>query len=132
MKKLFLLVLCVFFTHTTFGQNKQEALRILSNNVDSTYFDESGSRWFEFTLPILRAYKVNDLLLSDTTLTNCNLIKGQKEYKKYVKANYPDLPFTKQEKKVIGHLDCECDGYLIMMWMYNEHAFGMMTTITRE
>jgi hypothetical protein len=127
-----LLLILSFFTINLFGQQKLEALRIISNNVDSTYFDENGSRWFEFTLPILRAYKVNDLLLSDTTLTNCYLIKGNKDYKKYVKANYPGLPFTKEDKKVIGHLDCECYDYIIMMWMYNDYAFGMMTIITTD
>jgi hypothetical protein len=35
----------------------------------------------------------------------------------------------KGDKKVFGHLDCECDNYLILMWMYDDYAFGMIATM---
>jgi hypothetical protein len=38
----------------------------------------------------------------------------------------------KNDKKVYGHLDCECDGYLIMMWMYPDYAFGMIAKQNTE
>jgi hypothetical protein len=132
MKKLFLLVVCLFLTHTTFGQSKNQALHIIFQNIDTTYFDESGTRWQEFSLLPSRAFRVNDLFEADTTLKDCFVIKGSKEYRKYVKENYPSLKMTKNDKRVYGHLDCDCDNYIILMWMYPDYAFGMIATQTME
>jgi hypothetical protein len=125
-------VVCVFFSHTTFAQQKNQALQIIFQNVDTSYFDENGTRWQEFSLLPSRAFKVNDLLESDTTLKDCYVIKGGKNYRKYVKENYPYIRLKKNDKKVYGHLDCECDGYLIMMWMYPDYAFGMIAKQNTE
>ena len=132
MKKLFLLMVCMFFTHTTFAQQKNQAVHIILQNVDTTYFDENGTRWQEFSLIPSKAFKVNDLFEADTTLKDCYVIKGAKNYRKYVKENYPDVKLSKTDKKVYGHLDCECDGYLIMMWMYPDYSFGMITNLSTE
>ena len=132
MKKLFLLVVCLFLTHTTFAQSKNQALHIIFQNIDTTYFDESGTRWQEFSLLPSRAFRVNDLLEADTTLKECFVIKGNKNYIKYVKENYPDIKISKNDKRVYGHLDCECDNYIILMWMYPDYAFGMVATQTME
>jgi len=132
MKKLFLLFVCVFFTHTTFAQSKNQALHIIFQNVDTTYFDESGTRWQEFSLLPSKAFMVNDLLEDDTTLKDCFVIKGNKNYIKHVKENYPDIKISKTDRKVYGHLDCECDNYFILMWMYPDYAFGMVATSTLE
>ena len=132
MKKLFLLMVCVFLTHTTFAQSKNQALHIIFQNVDTTYFDESGTRWQEFSLLPSRAFRVNDLLEADTTSKDCFVIKGKKNYIKYVKENYPDIKISKNDRKVYGHLDCECDNYIILMWMYPDYAFGMVATQTME
>jgi hypothetical protein len=132
MKKLFLLVVCLLLTHTTFGQSKNQALHIIFQNIDTTYFDESGTRWQEFSLLPSRAFRVNDLLEADTTLKECFVIKGNKNYIKYVKENYPDIKISKNDRKVYGHLDCECDNYIILMWMYPDYAFGMIATQTME
>jgi hypothetical protein len=132
MKKLFLLVVCLFLTHTTFAQSKNQALHIIFQNIDTTYFDESGTRWQEFSLLPSRAFRVNDLLEADTTLKECFVIKGNKNYIKYVKENYPDIKISKNDRKVYGHLDCECDNYIILMWMYPDYAFGMVATQTME
>ena len=132
MKKLFLLMVCVFLTHTTFAQSKNQALHIIFQNVDTTYFDESGTRWQEFSLLPSRAFRVNDLLDADTTLKDCFVIKGNKNYIKYVKENYPDIKIKKNDRKIYGQLDCECDNYIILMWMYPDYAFGMVATSTLE
>jgi hypothetical protein len=132
VKKLFLLVVCVFLTHTTFAQSKNQALHIIFQNVDTTYFDESGTRWQEFSLLPSRSFRVNDLLEADTTLKDCFVIKGSKNYIKYVKENYPDIKIKKNDRKVYGHLDCECGNYIILMWMYPDYAFGMVATSTLE
>jgi hypothetical protein len=128
MKKL-LLILGFIFSVGAFAQQKNQALHIIFQNVDTTYFDESGIRWQEFSMPLHRAFKVNDLFEGDTTLKECFVIKGSKEYKKYVKETYPDMKPGKGDKKVFGHLDCECDNYLILMWMYDDYAFGMIATM---
>jgi hypothetical protein len=132
VKKLFLLVVCLFLTHTTFAQSKNQALHIIFQNIDTTYFDEGGTRWQEFSLLPSRAFRVNDLLEADTTLKECFVIKGNKNYIKYVKENYPDIKISKNDRKVYGHLDCECDNYIILMWMYPDYAFGMVATQTME
>jgi hypothetical protein len=128
MKKLFF-ILGFIFSVGAFAQQKNQALHIIFQNVDTTYFDESGTRWQEFSMPLHRAFKVNDLFESDTTLKDCFVIKGEKQYKKYVKETYPDMKRAKADKKVFGHLDCECDNYLILMWMYDNYAFGMIATL---
>ena len=132
MKKLILLVVCVFLTHTTFAQSKNQALHIIFQNIDTTYFDQQGFRWYEFSMPLLRSYKVNDLFEADTTLKDCNVVKGHKEYLKYLKTNYPGIKKTKMDKKVIGHLDCNCDNYLVLMWMYDDYSMGIISTQTLD
>ena len=132
MKKLFLLVVCLLLTHTTFAQSKNQALHIIFQNIDTTYFDEEGTRWQEFSLLPSRAFRVNDLFEADTTLKDCFVIKGKKNYIKYVKENYPDIKISKNDRKVYGHLDCDCDDYIILMWMYPDYAFGMIATQTME
>jgi hypothetical protein len=128
MKKLLLII--VFFSVNLYGQQKNQAIHIILQNVDTSYFDESGTRWQEFSLIPSKAFKVNDLFESDTTLKDCYVIKGAKNYRKYVKENYTDIKLSKNDKKVYGHLDCECDGYL--MWMYPDYSFGMIANLSTE
>jgi hypothetical protein len=130
MKKL--LIILTLAVTPLFGQQKEQAMHIISQNVDSTYFDAEGNRWMEFSMPILRAYKVMDLFEADTTCTECLFIKGNKDYRKYLKLNYPELKATKTDKKVVGHLDAVINGILVMMWMHDDYAMGMITLITQE
>jgi hypothetical protein len=123
-----LLFLLLLSTTTLFGQNKEKAMHILFQNVDSTYFSEDGARWFECTLPSMRAYKVMDLFESDSTCKDCAIVKGKKEFKAYLREYYPQLRDKKMEKRVVAHFDGEVNGYLVMIWMYNEYAFAMLTT----
>ena len=125
MKKL--LIILTLAVTPLFGQQKEQALEILFKNVDSTYFDAGGTHWSEINLPIMRAYKVVDLFEADTTCKECIIIKGNKEFKTYLKQSYPELRDKKLEKRVIGHFDGEVNGYLVMLWMYNEYAFAMLT-----
>jgi hypothetical protein len=131
MKKL-LLILGFIFSVGAFAQQKNQALHIIFQNVDTTYFDEGGTRWQEFSLLPSRAFKVNDLLEADTTLKECFVIKGNKNYIKYVKENYPEIKISKNDRKIYGHLDCECGNYIILMWMYPDYAFGMVATQSME
>ena len=122
MKKL-LIILALAVT-PLFGQQKEQALEILFKNVDSSYFDADGNRWFEITMPLRRAFEVMDLVEADTTCKECILIKGSKNYRRYVKENYPG---RKTEKHVFGHLDAMINGHLVMMWMDKDYAFAMVT-----
>ena len=128
MKKL-LLILGFIFSVGAFAQQKDQAIEIILANVDSSYFDENGTRWHEFSLTLNKAFKVNDLFESDTTLKECFVVKGSRAYKKFIKENYPGMKPYRREQKVFGHLDCVCDNYLILIWMYDSHAFGMMATL---
>jgi hypothetical protein len=127
MKK-FLTILALAAT-PLFAQQKEQALHLLYQNIDSTYFDAEGNRWLEFSMPILRAYKVMDLIEADTTCTECILVKSNKDYRKYLKLNYPELKATKIDKKVAGHLDAVINGTLVMMWMHDDYAMGMITVL---
>lgn len=126
MKKLFL----IFTLSVTpmFAQSKEKALHIMYQNTDSTYFTEDGVRWNEFTLPLLRAYKVMDLMEADTTC-DCDIIKGHKNYMRYLKDNQIEK-VKKYDKKVIGHLDCMINDSYVLMWMTNDDAFGMIAQKT--
>jgi hypothetical protein len=126
MNKLFF-ILALAVT-PLFAQQKEQAMHIIFQNVDSTYFDSEGNRWMEFSMPLMRAYKVMDLIEADTTCTECVFVKGNKDYRKYLKINFPDLKVTKIDKKVIGYLDAIIDGTLVMMWMHDDYAMGMITT----
>ncbi len=122
MKKL--LIILTLAVTPLFGQQKEQALEILLNNVDSTYFSEDGNRWYEITMPLHRAFKVMDLVEADTTCKECIIIKGSKNYRRYVKENYP---FRKVNKGTFGHLDATINGHLVMMWMDKDYAFAMVT-----
>ena len=124
MKK-FLTILALAAT-PLFAQQKEQALEILLSNVDSTYFDEDGNRWFEISLTSNRAFKVMDLIEADTTCTECIQIKGKKAYKRYVKEQYPGRTYN---KNVYGHLDAIINGYLVMMWMDNNFNYALVTFI---
>ena len=49
-----------------FAQNKEQALHIMFAGTDSTFFDDEGLRWNEFSLTPRKMYKVMDLMESDT------------------------------------------------------------------
>ena len=130
MKKL--LTILALAATPLFAQQKEQALQLLYQNVDTTYFDAEGTRWLEFSMPILRAYKVMDLIEADTTCKECILVKGNKDYRKYLKLNYPGLKATRNDKKVVGHLDAVVNGTLVMMWMHDDYAMGMMTAVISQ
>lgn len=111
-----------------FGQQLQKPFEVIFNNVDSSYFTEDGSRMHEFTMPLHRAFDVMDMFEAMQCET-CHVIKGHRNYIKYLKQNYPHRQNKKLDKGVFGHLDCIVDGYLVMMWMDKDYAFGMITSI---
>lgn len=126
MKKL--LIFLLVCSNSLLAQH-EKAMDILRCNVDSSYFDEQGMRWFEFTLPIMRAYKVVDLFDADTVLRDFDIVKGNKEYLAYIKASNI-TPVKKYDKKVITHLSGYVEDYYLMLWMYENYAFGMFAIST--
>ncbi len=65
MKKL-LIILALAVT-PLFGQQKEQALEILFKNVDSSYFDADGNRWFEITMPLHRRQRTSATALARQT-----------------------------------------------------------------
>lgn len=120
MKKLALVLLLL--PVLGFAQSGNKAIEILHKNVDTAYFAENGTHWSEFTLPPLRAYRIMDLVEADTSLHSCDIVKGKKNYLQYLK--YDGSKPTKTDKQVIGYLRCDCAGYFVLMWMYEDYAFG--------
>lgn len=124
MRKLFLILTLAALP--AFGQQHKQAMDMIQCGIDTSYFAEDGRRWFEFSMPILRAYKVMDLCDADTTI-NFDVVEGHKEYMKYIKYN----GLTRKEKfdrKVIGHLVGTTEDYYIVMWMFDDHAFGILVS----
>jgi hypothetical protein len=114
-----------------FSQNYNKGLNIILQSVDSTYFEESGVRWSDFSLTPRKYYKVMDLIDSDTTC-GCMVLKGKKSYMSFVKElgtneTKKDRRFN---KKIIGYLECRQGEYDIFMWVVEEEAFGFMLTYT--
>ena len=124
MKKL--IIILTLFSLPLFGQEKNRAIHILFQNVDTSYFDSDGVHWNEFTLPILRSYTVMDLYEADTTC-NCDIIKGHRNYMKYIRKEGYKIS-RKYDKNVIGHLSCNSDAYQITMWMFKNDAFGFIVS----
>ncbi len=128
MKKLFLLVVCLFLTYTTFAQNKEKALEIVFSRIDTSYFTEDNFRYNEFTMSYKKANRVMDLLESDTTLPVCDVLRTNKEYRKYLKKDGVKM---QGKKYVVAHLVCEVDGYFMMMWIYQGYAHGIITAVEK-
>jgi hypothetical protein len=100
-------------------------------NTDTSYFDEAGYRWYEFSMPVLRGYEIMDLVEKDENKgPNCVQIKGSKDYRKYMKVEYPFIKMKKFDKKIIGYMDCNIQDYMILMWMDEYYAYGIMTIST--
>jgi hypothetical protein len=128
MKKLVLLLLV--FTTPLIAQQKEKAIHLLFQNVDTSYFDEDGYRWHEFSMPIYRTYTVMELFSRDTTC-NCDVLWTHKDYIKYLKVN--DLKRVKgYDRKVDSHLVCDnVDNYFIILWLSNGNTFGMIRNIKK-
>lgn len=126
MKKLaILLLLCA----SPLLAQHQKAMDIIRCNVDSSYFDEQGMRWFEFTLPVMRGYRVVDLFAADTVLRDFDVVRGNKEYLAYIKTNNI-TQVKKYDKKVIAHLSGYVEDAYLVLWMYENYAFGMFAIST--
>lgn len=124
MRKLFLILALAALP--AFGQQHKQAMDMIQCGIDTSYFVEDGRRWFEFSLPVLRAYKVMDLCKADTTI-NFDVVEGHKEYMKYIKYNGLTR-MKKYDRKVIGHLVGTTEDYYIVMWMFKDDAFGMLVS----
>ena len=128
MKKIIviLLVLAGFLMNAQTAHNR--ALHLVLQNVDTTFFDEAGYRWYEFSMPTLRAFTVMDLIEEGGTGESCFQIKGSKEYRRFLK--YSGLKPSKFDKKVFAYLECLVAEELITMWMTDDIAFGYVTVST--
>jgi hypothetical protein len=127
MKKI-IVILFLLLNGGLFSQNFNKGFHIILQGVDSSYFDEQGLRWNEFSLTPRKYYKVMDLIESDTTC-GCTVIKGNKAYVSYLKqyGRY-DKEDKKFYKKVFGFLDCETPDQEIYMWVSSDEAFGYIVT----
>lgn len=115
-------------TTSVFAQQKERALHIMFAGTDSTFFDEEGVRWNEFSLTPRKMFKVMDLMELDTT-SNCIVIKENKQYLKFLKEEGSNDPkMSKFNKSVIGYLECQINGYSIYMWVFKNESFGYILT----
>lgn len=128
MKKLIVILLIL----TGFSINAQtahyRALHLILQNVDTTFFDEEGYRWYEFSMPNLRAFKIMNLIEEGGTSEFCLQIKSLKEYKRYIKYNNQKL--NKFDRKVFAYLDCNVGEHVITMWMTDDISYGFVTIST--
>lgn len=127
MKKIiFILLLCL--SGGLFSQNFNKGFHIILQGVDSSYFDEQGLHWNDFSLTPRKYYKVIDLIESDTAC-GCVIIKGNKPYISYLKEKGR---YIKQDrkfyKKVFGFMDCQTPHQEIYMWTLENEAFGFIVT----
>jgi hypothetical protein len=131
MRKI-LFILSIVLSGSLFGQNYNKGLHIILQSVDTTYFDDSGIRWNEFSLTPRKYYRVMDLIESDTTC-GCDVIKGNEHYIYYLKQNERYFKEDKKfHKKIIGYLECEMKDYELYMWISGDEAFGYIATNTFE
>lgn len=126
MKK-FLFLLGLLFFIPLFSQNKERAVHIILQSVDSSYFDNDGIRYSEFSLTPRKYFKVMDLMKSDTTC-NCIILEGHKPYVDFITINYGKKVLNKFDKNVIGYLECDFDGYFLNMWIFENESFGFTST----
>ena len=128
MKKL-IAILLIFAGFSVSGQTSHyKALRLILQNVDTTFFDEEGYRWYEFSMPTHRAFMVMDLIEEGGTSESCFQIKSSKEYRRYIKYNNQKL--NKFDRKVFAYLDCSVGEHLITMLMTDDIAYGFVTIST--
>lgn len=125
MKNIFILLMVLSIS--LFSQNKEQALHIMFAGTDSTFFDDEGLRWNEFSLTPRKMYKVMDLMESDTT-SKCIVFKGNKPYMNFLKEEGNEPKMNKFNRSVIGYLECYIDGYFINMWIFKNESFGYIVT----
>lgn len=116
---------------SVFAQNKERGIHIILQSIDTSYFDDEGIRWQEFSLTPRKYYRVMDLMESDTTC-GCEVIKGNKSYMSYLKSSNWDRSMHKFNKSVIGYLECKFDSYNINMWIFENESFGFVVSNTLE
>lgn len=127
MKKI-ILILSLTFGTSLFAQNYNKGLHIILQSVDTTYFEETGLRWNEFSLTPKKYYKVMDLIESDTTC-GCDVIKDPKNFVSYLKeTNRYNKEDRKFYKKIIGYLECQMKDYELYMWIDRVQGFGYIVT----
>ena len=127
MKKIiFILLFCL--SGGMYSQNYNKGLHIILQGVDTTYFEESGLRWNEFSLTPKKYYKVMDLIETDTAC-GCDVVKGPKDFVYYLKqTNRYHREDRKFYKKIIGYLECQMDDYELYMWIDKIQGFGYIVT----
>ena len=108
-----------------FSQNKEQALHIMFAGTDSTFFDDEGLRWNEFSLTPRKMYKVMDLMESDTT-SKCIVFKGNKPYMNFLKERGSEPKMNKFNRSVIEYLECYIDGYFILVFYVCEKLFSYL------
>lgn len=129
MKKI-IFALTLFLGTSLFSQNYNKGLHIILQSVDTTYFEENGLRWNEFSLTPKKYYKVMDLIESDTTC-GCDVVKDPKNFVNYLKqTNRYNKEDRKFYKKIIGYLECQMPDYELYMWIDEVQGFGYIVTNT--
>lgn len=129
MKKI-IFALSLFLGTSLFSQNYNKGLHIILQSVDTTYFEENGLRWNEFSLTPKKYYKVMDLIESDTTC-GCDVVKDPKNFVNYLKqTNRYNKEDRKFYKKIIGYLECQMTDYELYMWIDEVQGFGYIVTNT--
>ena len=127
MKKV-IFILLLILSGGIYSQNFSRGLHIILQGVDTTYFEEDGLRWNEFSLTPKKYYKVMDLIESDTAC-GCDVVKGPKDFVYYLKqTNRYHKEDRKFYKKIIGYLECEMDDYELYMWIDKVQGFGYIVT----
>jgi len=127
MKKIIFILLFII-SGGIYSQNFNRGLHIILQGVDTTYFEEDGLRWNEFSLTPKKYYKVMDLIESDTAC-GCDVVKGPKDFVYYLKqTNRYNKEDRKFYKKIIGYLECQMSDYELYMWMDEIQGFGYIVT----
>ena len=127
MKRI-LFVLLFLLGGNMFCQNFNRGLHIILQSVDTSYFEEGGLHWSEFSLTPKKYYKVMDLIESDTTC-GCDIVKDPKNFISYMKeTNRYSKEDRKFYKKIIGYLECQMPTYELYMWIDRVQGFGYIVT----
>lgn len=127
MKRI-LFVLLFILGGNVFSQNFNRGLHIILQSVDTSYFEEGGLHWSEFSLTPKKYYKVMDLIESDTAC-GCDIVKDPKNFISYMKeTNRYSKEDRKFYKKIIGYLECQMPTYELYMWIDRVQGFGYIVT----
>lgn len=131
MKKI-IVILFLLLNGGLFSQNYNRGFHIILQGVDTSYFEENGLRWSEFSLTPKKYYKVLDLIESDTTC-DCVVIRGNRYFMHYIKqTGFYKKSDRKFSKKVIAYLECKMESYEVFMWVDSIQGFGYLVADTLD